>query len=447
MTRKVGHAHLEQLLPVVAERVAGGLVDRHEAHLLVGHKDEHRPGIDSLTEETGLDEGLGDVQEDSVGTYQTGAGNLKDVCEIFMELAAIPTPPGSERPAADRVTAFLRELGLAVDEDDAGASIDASAGNLYCRLPGSVSGTPIFLCAHLDTVPPEGPIEPVVEDGTVRNGAGTILGADNKAAVAAMLESVRRVASERRPHAGIELVFTPKEEVGLLGAKAFDHTRLEAAVGFVYDQAAPIGDVVLGAPTQRSLLVRFHGRAAHAGMYPEEGRSAVVAAARAIADMRLGRIDEATSANVGMIQGGTARNIVPEWCTIEAEVRSHDERKVTDLVQEILDACTFAAGTGDCELEATVEESYPGYRFRRGDLPVRLAATALERTGFQPRFVLTGGGADANVFNERGLQCLNMANGMADIHTPDERIAVDDLERMVDVTLALVDAARDASEP
>lgn len=370
---------------------------------------------------------------------------LNNVCEIFVELAALPTPPGAERAAADRVIAFLRELGLDVDEDDAGATIESSAGNLYCRLPGSGGGTPIFLCAHLDTVPPGGPIEPVIEDGMVWNRGGTILGADNKAAVAAMLESVRRIANEQRPHAGIELVFTPKEEVGLLGAKAFDHARLEAGVGFVYDQAAPIGDVVLGAPTQRSLLVRFHGRAAHAGMYPEEGRSAVAAAARAVADMRLGRIDEETSTNVGLIQGGTARNIVPEWCTIEAEVRSHDERKVNDLVQEILDACTFAAGTGDCELEATVEESYSGYRFRRGDLPVRLAATALERTGFQPRYVLTGGGADANVFNDRGLQCLNLANGMIDIHTPEERIAVDDLERMVDVTLALVDAARDGA--
>lgn len=355
-----------------------------------------------------------------------------------MELAAIPTPPGSEQPVADRVSGFLRELGLEVDEDD--------AGNLYCRLPRSTSGTALFLCAHMDTVPPDGPIEPVVEDGVVWNRGGTILGADNKSAVAAMLEAVRRIAREERPHAGVELVFTPQEEVGLLGAKAFDHTRLESEAGFVYDQAAPIGEIVLGAPTQRSLRLRFHGRAAHAGMYPEEGRSAVAAAARAIADMRLGRVDEETSANVGVIHGGTARNIVPEWCTIEAEARSHDEAKVNELVQEILDACTFAATTGDCELEASVEETYAGYRFRRGDLPVRLAATALLRTGFEPRYVLSGGGADANVFNDRGLQCLNIANGMTDIHTPDERIAVDDLERMVEVTLALVDAARDGAD-
>ena len=158
----------------------------------------------------------------------------------------------------------------------------------------------------------------------VRNAGGTILGADDKAAVVVMLEAARRIVSEGRPHAGVELLFTPKEEVGLLGAYAFDHTRLEAQLGYVYDQAAPIGEIILGAPSQRAIQARFHGRASHAGMYPEEGRSAIFAAARAIADMRLGRIDHQSSANVGVITGGTARNIVPEWCTFEAEARSRD---------------------------------------------------------------------------------------------------------------------------
>jgi tripeptide aminopeptidase len=250
----------------------------------------------------------------------------------------LPTPPGSERAAADLVTAYLRDLGLAVDEDDVGPAIGSDTGNLYCRLEADgVAGTPIFLCAHLDTVPPQGPIEPTVgEDGIVRNAAGTILGADDKSAVAVMLEAAARIVHEGRRHAGVELLFTPKEEVGLVGAKAFDHTRLAAELGYVYDQAAPIGEIILGAPTGRSLTIRFHGRAAHAGMYPEDGRSAVAAAARAIADMRLGRIDEETSANVGVVQGGTARNIVPEWCTVEAEVRSHDEAKVDELVKEML---------------------------------------------------------------------------------------------------------------
>jgi tripeptide aminopeptidase len=367
---------------------------------------------------------------------------MADVVELFADLAALPSPPGEEREVADRVALYLRELGLDVDEDDAGPRVGSTAGNLYCRLEPTNGGTPLFLCAHLDTVPPQGPIEPVVEDGVVTNAEPTILGADNKAAVATMLDATRRVVEERRPHAGLELVFTPKEEVGLRGAAAFDHTRLAARLGYVYDQAAPIGEVILGAPYSQALEVRFHGRASHSGMYPEEGRSAIAAAARAIADLRLGRVDEETTANVGRIHGGTAGNIVPEWCTFHAEARSHDERKLADIVQEMLDAITFAAGVSECEVETSVQKSYRGYRFRRDDLPVRLAAAALESTGFTPTYALSGGAADANVFNERGIRCVNLANGMANIHTPEESIAVADLEAMVEVTLALVDEAR-----
>jgi tripeptide aminopeptidase len=367
------------------------------------------------------------------------------VLELFLELAALRSPPGEERAVADVVSAYVRDLGLDVDEDDAGAAVGSTIGNLYTRLEPTADGVPIFLCAHLDTVPPDGSLEPVVDDGVVRNAGGTILGADDKSAVAVMLEATRRVLVENRPHAGIELLFTPKEEVGLLGAAAFDHSRLHAQVGYVYDQAAPIGEIILGAPFSQALKVRFHGRASHSGMYPEEGRSAIAAAARAIADLRLGRVDDESTANVGTIQGGTAGNIVPEWCSFDAEARSHDERKLADLVKEMLETFAFAASLADCEVETSVKKSYRGYRFKRDDRVVCLAATALERSGHTPTYGLSGGAADANVFNERGLPCLNLANGMTSIHTPDEHIAVDDLEAMVEVTLALVDAARDGS--
>jgi tripeptide aminopeptidase len=367
-----------------------------------------------------------------------------EVVSLFTELAALPSPPGEERVVADRVTAYLRDLGLDVAEDDAGARIGSNAGNLYaCIEPTDESGTPLFFCAHLDTVPPEAAIEPVVEDGVIRNAAGTILGADNKAAVAVMLEATRQLLSENRPHGGVELLFTPKEEVGLHGAAAFDHEQLQARVGYVYDQAAPIGEVILGAPYAHSMEVRFHGRASHSGMYPEEGRSAIAAAAKAISDFKLGRIDEDSTANVGIISGGTAGNIVPEWCSFLAEARSHDPRKLSDLVREMLEAATFAAGLEDCQVETEVHKSYSGYRFKRDDYVVRLAGSALERAGYDPSFKLSGGAADANVFNERGLACVNLANGMAEIHTPQEHIAVEDLDRMVDVTLALVDVARE----
>jgi tripeptide aminopeptidase len=367
--------------------------------------------------------------------------------DFFLELCALPSPSGRERAVADRVSAYLSELGLEWDEDDAARRLDGDAGNIYCRIPPTddAGGIPIFMCAHTDTVPPETVIEPVVgEDGVVRNAAGTILGSDNKAAVVVMLEAARRVLEEGRAHAGIELLFTSQEEVSLRGADAFDHTRLVATTGYVYDQGAPIGEIVLGSPHARLLDFRFHGAAAHAGMHPEDGRSAIAAASRAIADFRLGRVDEETSANVGVISGGTARNVVPEWCSFTAEVRSHDEGKAVELAREMLESAAFAASLADCEVESEVRPSFPGYRFRESDAPVRLAAQALGRAGYAPSYALSGGGADANVFNARGLHCVNLANGMMEIHTPDEHIAVADLDGMVEVTLALVDVARES---
>jgi tripeptide aminopeptidase len=364
--------------------------------------------------------------------------------DLFLDLAALPSPPGQERAVADRVSEELRALGLDVDEDGAGAEIGSSAGNLYTRLEPTAAGTPLFFCAHMDTVPPTGQIEPVVEDGVVRNAGGTILGADNKSAIVAIVDAARRVVERRIPHAGIELLFTPKEEVGLRGAQAFDCSRLAARLGYVYDQAGPIGEVVLGAPHSMIMVITFTGQSAHAGMAPEEGRSAIAAAARAVADMRLGRIDDETSANVGTIHGGVARNIVPDTCVLNAEARSHDEAKLADLVREMLDACSFAASLTGCDVEAEVERGFHGYRFAKSDEPVRLAEAALRRAGREPSYAFSGGGADANVFNTQGLACLNLANGMAEIHTPQEHIAVADLEGMVDVTLALLEEARGA---
>jgi tripeptide aminopeptidase len=386
----------------------------------------------------------------SSSTPDAGPGRLRrirrvppEVLDLFCELAAIPSPSGSERAVGERVVRELRDLGLHPDVDGTGPAVGCDIGNVYARVEPTAPGTPIFLCAHLDTVVPTGPIEPFVEDGYVRNAAGTILGADNKAAIAAMLEGVRRVLVENRPHAGLELVFTTREETGCQGAAAFDASRLAARLGVVYDHQGPIGEVVVAAPFQRTIDVVFRGRSAHAGIDPEDGRNAIQAASRAIADLRLGRLDDETTANVGKIDGGTARNVVPDRCAVTAEARSRDEGKLVALVQEMVDAFTFAASVCDCDVETTLTELYRGYRLAADDPARRLAFAALERGGFEPRPVEVGGGADANVFNARGIPCVVLANAMEHIHSPDERIAVDALERMVDVTLALVDVARE----
>jgi tripeptide aminopeptidase len=363
----------------------------------------------------------------------------RDVLPLFLELAAIPSPSGEETAVADVIASYCGGLGLEAEPDD--------AGNLLARLEPSDEGggSRLFLCAHMDTVPPQGVIDPIVDDdGFVRNAAATILGADNKASVAVMLEAARVLLAERRPHAGVELLFTVREETGLEGAQAFDHTRLEARTGFVYDSSGPIGNIVRSSPWGRTIDVVFKGRAAHSGLAPEEGRSAILAASRAIGDLRLGRLDEETTANVGRIRGGTARNVVPDRCELAVEARSRNQAKLADVVQEMLDCFAFAASLSECEVETRVGESYPGYRFRPDEAVFRLAWEAMERAGITPRAVDTGGGADANVFNARGLACVNLANGMEHVHTPEERIAVADLERMVGVTLELVELARHA---
>jgi len=364
------------------------------------------------------------------------------VVELFCDLAAISSPSRDERAVADRVLEALGRLGLDPVEDGSGAETGSNMGNIHCVLePTGEGGTPIFLNAHLDTVPPDGPVEPEIRNGIVVNRRDTILGADNKAAVAVMLAAVERL-SRGVPHAGVELVLTPMEEVGLRGAKAFDLGRLHARLGYCYDHAAPIGHVVLAAPTQKSLELRFGGRAAHSGIAPEEGRSAIAAAARAIADMPLGRIDAATTANVGLIRGGVAGNIVPPECRVWAEARSRDPDRLREQVQAMLDAATYAANLAECEVETRIVSEYEGYRFARTHEAVRLVSAALESSGYPVTYIESGGGADANVFNAAGVPCVNVCNGMAEIHTANEHIAVADLEGMLSVTMGLIEAAR-----
>ena len=354
----------------------------------------------------------------------------------------IPSPSGAERAVAERVVdEELRDLGLDPRVDDAGDRVDSDAGNLYTRLEPTNGERFRSSSARISTRSSQ---RPARAGGRGRRRAKRGWDDPRRRQQGRGRVDDRRRASgarrEDRPHAGVELVFTTREETGCQGAAAFDATRSLHVSGSSTTTQAPIGDIVVSAPYQRVLDVVYRGRAAHAGINPEDGRSAIQAAARAIADLRLGRLDEETTANVGRIDGGTARNVVPETCAVIAEARSRDEKKLLGLVQEMVDAFAFAAAVTDCEVETRIAEHLPGYRLQDGNRR-SLALAALERAGFRPREVEVGGGADANVFNARGLPCVVLSNGMADIHSPDEHIAVGDLDAMVDVTLALVDAA------
>jgi tripeptide aminopeptidase len=366
----------------------------------------------------------------------TGAQRRR-VNDLFAELCRIESPFGHERACSERVAHELREMGLEVREDGAGPEAGSECGNLLARVPGPAGGPTVLLCAHLDTVVPQAPIEPVLVEGMWRNANAGILGADNKAAVAVMLE-VARDAVERGATAGLELLFTVCEENALRGAKAFDRARLRADFGYVFDHASPIGDVVVASPTYFRMDADFHGASAHAGIRPEDGRSAIAAAAAAVAGMRLGRLDPETTANVGRIEGGSASlNVVPDRCRIEAEARSLDDVRVEAAMAEMVDRVHDGANAHECDVDVSVECLFRGYR-EKGSSPAVIAAeAALRAAGHEPRRIVTGGGSDANVLHHAGLPCVNLANGTLANHQPDERVAATALEEMLDVALRL----------
>jgi tripeptide aminopeptidase len=331
-----------------------------------------------------------------------------------------------------------------VTEDDTAAETGAECGNLLTSLPGPEGARTIMLGAHLDTVPLADRVEVECVDGVFRNRRSAILGADNKAAVAMLLELARLYAGGGAPIA-CELLFTTSEENGLRGAKAFDHTQLAADFAYVFDHASPIGELMVAAPTYYQVTAEFSGRAAHSGIRPEEGRSAIVAAAKAIDKMQLGRLDDETTSNVGRIEGGTATNVVPARCQVKAEVRSLDDDKASARLGEMVDALTWAASTTETDVDTEIEKQFDSYRMPESDPCVVAAAGALRDCGFEPRFVPSGGGSDANAFEAKGFRCLNIANGTAANHTPDESVSVEALEKMLEVTVRLLQ--RVSAEP
>jgi tripeptide aminopeptidase len=281
----------------------------------------------------------------------------------------------------------------------------------------------------------------LVNDGW-ENANDGILGADNKSAVAIILELARRLTSAPEPPpVGIELLFTICEEVSLLGSRAFDVGRLESSFGYVFDHATAIGEVVVASPTHYRVIADLHGRAAHAGVRPEAGRSAIVAAARAIAAMRLGRVDEQTTANVGTIEGGSAINVIPERCRVLGEVRSLDEARAAAVTTELIDHLQDAADAQECDLDLNVERMFRGYRVKPGAPQLEVAQRALRACGFEPEAIASGGASDVNSFVLHGFDSICLADGVQRNHEPTERVSIDALEAIFDVALTLVDEA------
>ena len=364
----------------------------------------------------------------------------KRVLKEFFTLVSIRCSTLDEREIADLLTKRLRDLGAAeIHEDGAGKALGGNTGNIIANFKGTVADVPIvMLTAHMDCVEPCANINPVLKDGVIRSDGTTILGADDKAGVVAILETLRCLKEQNIPHGDLQIVFTVAEEGGVNGSRCLDTSLLHADLGYTLDTHGHAGTAAFKAPGKNQLVVRIVGKAAHAGIDPEAGRNAITAAGRVLTAVPQGRIDAETTCNVGKIAGGTATNVVAEFCTIHFESRSRDKAKLDALTQRIVDAVHSALDETGCTAEITVKKDYDPYELPQDALPIRYLCRAAEKLGFPVVLEEEGGGSDANHFNAYGIPTTVLGVGMEDCHTKEESILAQDLYDAAELTLAIV---------
>lgn len=353
----------------------------------------------------------------------------------FLELLSFDSPAGAERPVAVYCAEALRDAGFV-------CQIDA-AGNVIGQKSGAVTAAPrLFFSAHTDTVQPTTGLVVREDEGVFRTSGDTILGADDKAGLAEILEAMRALDESGEPHGDLQVILTTGEEIGLLGAKALSPAVIAGSIGFVFDASGATGSIITAAPTHDNLEVHVTGRAAHAGFAPEQGVSALQIACRAVDRMRLGRIDPETTANLGTLYGGVAGNVVPEDARLWLEARSRDPRVLREQVAHMRECLEDAAAHYGGKAEITVHRDYEGYALAQDDAPLRLAAAGWRQvTGTEPRFRPTGGGSDANVFNAMGVPTVVLSCGYIEAHSVREHVAMVDLEAAARWTCGIVLAA------
>jgi len=360
-----------------------------------------------------------------------------DVVQEFMALASLNSPSRKEAVVAEYLIEKLKGMGLEVQVDDSAPRSGSDTGNLIVRLPGTAPGPTILLCAHMDTVGPTGGMKPVLHDGVITSNGETVLGADDKAGIAIILAVLADLLADRLPHGPVEVAFTVQEEIGLFGSKGLT-SELKADFGYVLDGDGEVGTVNHQAPSKVDLDFVVEGKAAHAGMCPEEGINAIVAAAGAIARLRVGRLDAQTTSNVGTISGGNARNIVPDRAEVAIEVRSTDRNRLEREVQAVLDAFHQAAMASGARVSVKREVPFEMFTIAETHPAVAGVFKAARSLGIEPRLRASGGGMDANVFNSKGLPCVGLGIGLEEPHSPTERIHVSQLEAGVRLVKAIL---------
>lgn len=345
--------------------------------------------------------------------------NEERLVKTFLELVAIDSPSGEEAAISKDLARRFSELGGEVETDE--------QHNLIARFAGTNGADWLMLSAHMDTVGKDRGIKPQIRDGIIYSDGTTILGGDDKSGVAAILETIASIKEDGLPHPPLEAVISVSEEVGLTGARLLDKGRLRSKRGYVLDSGGPAGVVVTSAPSQDSLEVKVHGRTAHAGSEPEKGINAIRVSSQAIAAMPLGRIDPETTANIGLIQGGVATNIVPDYVYIKGEARSHNEEKLAAQTAAMVFAFQDAAEQSGARVELKVKRMYSAYKLSDDHPIVAAAVRTIEKLGWTPMIKASGGGTDANIYAEHGIHCAILSTGMAEVHTPNEHIAIADM--------------------
>ena len=364
--------------------------------------------------------------------------NKERLLNTFLEYIQIDSESYPEGAFAARVAADMQAIGCQVYQDSTQDKSGSEAGNLYCTLPGNTEGKAMIFSAHMDTVVPGKGIEPVIENGIIRSKGDTVLGGDDKSGIAAIVEALRTVVEQGLPHPTVQAVFTVCEEIGLKGSAHMDYSLLAGGRAVVLDSSGDAGKIIVSAPGQYKLSAEVVGRRAHAGVAPEEGISAIQVLSEAIANMKLLRVDEETTANIGVVRCEYATNIVPERAVVVGEARSRSDAKLEAQGQHMMDYLTAACRKFGASLEGGLTRSYNAYSFSADDPFVRQVIDACGKAGITHTLAASGGGSDANNFNANGVKSLVLGTGMAKVHTTQEEISIRNLEDTAALTLALI---------
>ncbi|MEW8973659.1 MAG: M20/M25/M40 family metallo-hydrolase [Tissierellaceae bacterium] len=364
--------------------------------------------------------------------------NEKRLLDRFLEYIQIDSPTKHEREFADFLKKEMEKIGLEVYMDDAGEKVGSDSGNLIGKLKGNTDGKAILFSAHMDTVSPGIGIKPEIRDGVIYSDGTTILGGDDKAGIASILEAIETIIENDIPHGDIEVVFSIFEEGGLFGAKNLDYSKLNAKMGFVLDSGGEPGQIIVQGPAQNKINAKFIGKEAHAGVAPEDGISAIQIAAEAISNMKLLRIDEETTANIGSISGGEVTNIVTKEVEINAEARSLKDSKLQEQTDHMVKCCEDAAEKFGGKVEMNINHAYGAFKVDEDHEIVEKVKLACKNIGLDPFTAASGGGSDTNILNANGITAVNLGIGEKNAHTLEEHLYIKDLENAARLTLEII---------